>query len=103
MNSRFTKTPLNYIQRLGTDFESDAILNGEEKQKLRGFKMAFVRLLEEQHRNQDEATWLIDKVNVIVDFNLNTNAHDSTQPSYHEEISEALDVVKRLRDYFETL
>lgn len=101
--NKFTKTPLNYIQRLGTDFEFDTNLSPEEKQKLRGFKMAFVRLLEEQHSNQDEATWLIDRVNIIVDFNLNMNAHDSTHPNYQEEISEALDVVNRLRDYFEAI
>jgi ABC-type dipeptide/oligopeptide/nickel transport system ATPase subunit len=100
---KFSRTSIENIQRLGTDFESDITLSTEDKQKIRGFKIAFIRLLEEQHNNQDESTWLINHVRQIVDFNLNPNAHDSTTPNYNEEIKEALVIVKRLRDYFESI
>jgi len=71
--------------------------------KLKSLRGAMKSLLIYQSTEKAEADFLLDQAQMIIDFNLNMNVHDTTLPNYQEEINEALSVVRRLRNYFDKL
>lgn len=93
--------PLETLVKIQTDFESNEELDQATKGSLRGTQKALHKYLVQQYEIKETVSHLISQVQFIVDFNLNQNAHDSTNPNYQEEIQNALEIVRKLKTFFE--
>ncbi len=78
-------------------------LTPANKGKLKSLRIKVKQLLTFQKTQGGEAAFLLNEAQRIINFNLNANAHAATQPNYEEEVREAIGIVKRLRDYFESI
>jgi hypothetical protein len=92
---------IDQIKQINSDFEQDASLDEVVKQKLRGLQAGLNNYLIRQYETKETATELMAKTRFVVDFYLNLQAHSTTLPTHQEEIAEALDVVKRLRNFLD--
>lgn len=93
------KIPLQKLQKLNTDFEADATVSQQDKYHLKAIQKELGRYMIQQYDDAANVTHLLDKVQFVIDFYLNKNAHSTTSPNYEEEVREALDVVKRLNSF----
>ena len=91
--------PLDVLKKLDADIDSDETLTEQNRYQLKGIKKKLSRYLIQQYEDTANVTHLLDKVQFVVDFYLNKNAHPTTSPNYEEEVREALDVVKQLNNY----
>lgn len=86
------------IEKLDTNFEIDNSLNSNQKGKLRGLRKDLVIYLVEQSQIRGNKEDLMNQIKDILQRIMNPASHGSPTPLYEGELTEAIELVRQLKE-----